>query len=433
MQARQGFSSNLGFVLAAAGSAVGLGNIWGFPTQAANHGGGAFILLYLLVLLVLAVPALYAELSIGHQTRQNPVSALRSSVPQAPRLGAIAGYLNVLGALFMLGFYSVIAGWMFAHCLGQLSLLIGLEPLSVWLGENSVVRNLLATALVLLLTAGIIVSGVQKGIEAWSKRLMPMLIVLMVGLITYIMTLPGAASGLLRFITPDLNALSDPKLALAAMGQAFFSLSVGVGGMLVYGSYLQPDEKVGRLSFAIAGLDTMVALLAGLLIIPALYVAQSMGSIISQNGELIGRSQLIFEVLPQLFAQLGSFGPLIGSAFFGLLAIASLTSTIASTEVPVSFLHENHSVSRPRATLVVTLLVALLSTIIVAHFDVLFRATITLLTHYMLPMMGLVYFIVLGWCRVYPKPQSVPAQWVRWHIRYLCPVLMLLVLYEVGF
>lgn len=264
---------------------------------------------------------------------------------------------------------------------------------------------------------------------------MPILLFLLLGLILYFVQLPGASEGIKRFLTPDLNALKDPQLILAAMGQAFFSLSVGVGGMLVYGSYLEKGENIGKLS-SIAGLDTLIAFMAGMLVIPALFVAQKAGFTIMSNGELVGRSQLIFDVLPNMFASLGAIGSFIAFAFFSLLAITSLTSTIASTEVPVSYFTESKGLSRSRATLLVSAIVALLSLTIVMNFDLLFRAVIGLLTHFMLPLMGLIYFIVIGWLRPLPsevKQQGLGKRLLRIHIRYLCPALMLMVFYHVAF
>lgn len=432
---RQGFSSRLGFILAAAGSAVGLGNIWGFPTQVANHGGGAFILMYLVVLLLFALPALYAELNIGFTYRANPVTAMTQAWRRSPILGPVAGLANVIGAMMMLGFYSILAGWMLAHSIASFLNLLNQSEAVHFLTDNTLARNMISTITVISLTALIIVGGVRHGIEKWSKRLMPVLLLLMCGLIIYIFTLPGAMEGLSRFLIPDYSALTNPDLLIAAMGQAFFSLSVGVGGMMVYGSYLNQKENLPKLSLSIASLDTLIAFLAGLLVIPALFVAQSYGSTISQDGELIGRSQLIFTVLPELFDGLDLMGSLLGFGFFTLLSIASLTSTIASTEVPVSYLTEKHNLSRKQAVIGLSLAVLLLSSIIIVNFDSLFRTVIVVLTHYMLPAMGLVYFITVGWIMPSPLDPDNASRWQRWfffHLKYVCPVLMLLVFWHVA-
>lgn len=435
---RPHFASRIGFIFAAAGSAVGLGNIWGFPTQVANHGGGAFIIIYLLVMILLAVPALYAELSIGFIARANPVEALRDACrkhpTQKPLFGSVLGFVSLTAAIFMLGFYSILAGWMLAHSLGSVFSAIGWEKGVEFVTQNTVQRNLSFCLLVTSLTAGIIFAGVKRGIEAWSKRLMPLLLLLLGSLIIYVLFLPGAQQGLALFLRPDFDAFLQPKLYLAAMGQAFFSLSVGVGGMMIYGSYLRRDENLGRLTMTVAGLDTLVAFMAGLLIIPALFAAQSIGETIMSNGELIGRSQLIFDVLPRLFDSLGWFGNVVGFIFFTLLSIASITSTISSTEVPVSYLIESKKQSRNAAVLLVSVTVLALSTLIVFNFELLFRAIIALLTHYTLPLMGLMYFVVIGWIRPWTSDlnnEGIFKTLLRMHIKYICPILMLCVFVSV--
>ncbi len=430
---REGFSTRIGFVLAAAGSAVGLGNIWGFPTQAANHGGGAFVLVYLFVILLLAIPALYAELAIGHSAGKNPVVAMTQACSPRYRLGKASGYTHLIAAIMMLSFYSIVAGWMLAHTLASISNALGFAQFAEFASTSSVRRNAIFTLLIVGITAAIITAGVKQGIEKWSKRLMPTLLLILVFLIVYVLQLPGADIGLKQFIYPDFTQLKDPQLILSAMGQAFFSLSIGVGGMMIYGSYLKKDEHLGKLTFSIAALDTSVALLAGLLIIPALYAAQSAGAEITKDGELIGRSQLIFDILPVLFNSLGGVGQFLAIAFFSLLTIASITSTISSTEVPVSYLTESRDVSRPRATLITSAIIALLSLLIVLNFGLLFGNVITVLTHFMLPLMGLFYFIVIGWLwhKGHYLPRQTKAQlWLSYYLKYCCPIMMTLVFYQ---
>ena len=430
---RQGFSSRLGFVLAAAGSAVGLGNIWGFPSEAANNGGGTFVFIYLIVLAVFALPALYAELKIGFDGRANPVKSMTLAYGRFHFAGKLLGYANLLGAIMMLSFYSILAGWMIAHSLAFLFALMPQQPLFDFLTTNSALRNGLFTISVLILTALMIVSGVQKGIEAWSKRLMPVLLLLMLGLIIFMSQQPGAAEGWQKFLVPDFSKGISRELILAAMGQAFFSLSVGVGGMMVYGSYLKQQENLPKLSGTIAGLDTLIAIMAGMLIIPALFVAQHYGATILQDDQLVSRSQLIFNVLPALFSQWQVSGMLIGLLFFSLLSIASLTSTISSTEVPVSYLLEQRGWSRTKSVIVISLVVGLCSSVIIWQFDWLFRTTITLLTHYLLPFMGLMYFIAVGWLNGPVKSDAgVLERALHLHIKYVCPVLMAIVIWHVA-
>lgn len=433
-QQREGFQSRMGFVLAAAGAAVGLGNIWGFPTQAANNGGGAFLFVYFIVVFLLALPALFTELYIGHQAQANPVKALAQATPREPLLGATAGYIGLFGAITMLSFYCIVAGWMIAHALAPIAQASGFSELGLALQADSGWRNWLFTPIVIVLTGLIVLKGVKSGIELWSRRLMPALLVLLVALIAYVATLPGAAEGFRQYLVPDFSKVTEPKLIVSAMGQAFFSLSLGAGCMICYGSYLDKSAQVGRLALSVALFDTVVAFLAGLLIVPALYVASESGISVFQNGHLIGEGQLIFAILPQLFAQMGVVGLVVAFAFFALMSIAAITSTISATEIPVAFLTENGK-SRRDATLWVSGVVLLASSLIVANFDWLFGLVIHVFTTYQLPLMGLFYFIAIGWLWTRSNPlRDDPRPAIRLlygYLKYVCPVLMLLVFISV--
>ena len=438
---RDSFHSRIGFVLAAAGSAIGLGNIWGFPTQAANNGGGAFLFVYLIVTLLLALPALYAEVYLGNQAQKNPVSALGDACKDiSENLGRKAGLIGLCGAIMMLSFYTIVAGWMLAHALSSLASLVNADEVANWLSTSSTQRNLLFTPIFILLGAGIIHQGVNAGIEKWSARLMPVLLIMLIGLIVYILNQPGAEEGLKVYLVPDFSQVTDPKLIISAMGQAFFSLSIGVGGMMVYGSYMQKGKDIGKLVLSITALDTCIAFLAGLLIIPALFVAQAAGQDVFQGDKLIGEGQLIFNILPELFNSMGDIGLFVACAFFSLLSIAALTSTISSTEVPVAYLMEDKGFERSKATWLVSTIVFCASMILIAFFDELFGLVIQALTTILQPLSCLFYFIVVGWMwnrgnKLRDKSLQEGRKWLTlWgnYIRYVCPVLLSVVFVNVA-
>ncbi len=318
------FSSRLSFIFAASGSAVGLGNIWGFPTNAAENGGAAFVLIYLILAFLLAYPAMMAELIIGRHTRSNMVSALQSISPgqTAKTVGKLVGIGGMVTAGLILSFYSIVAGWMLAFMLEPLTTVLGLADVSQWLTDFSLVRNIGFAAVFVLLTVFIISAGVEQGIEKWSSRLMPSLFLLMGGLILYVLTQEGAMEGLRHYLVPDFSQITNPKLIVSAMGQAFFSMSLGVGTMLVYGSYIRADENLPVVGALVTLTDTSVAFLAGLLVLPAIFVAQELGvTIYAESGNLIAGPDLIFKVLPALFEGMGVTGLFIGFVFFVLMSV----------------------------------------------------------------------------------------------------------------
>lgn len=439
---RDSFHSRIGFVLAAAGSAIGLGNVWGFPTQAANNGGGAFLFVYLIVTLLLALPALYAEVYIGNQAQKNPVSALAQACGKRfKNTGRYAGFIGLIGAMMMLSFYTIVAGWMLAHALSALFELLGFIDISTWLSTSSTLRNIVFTPIFIILGAAIIHQGVHAGIERWSGRLMPLLLLMLIGLIIYIFQQEGAAEGVALYLIPDFSQVTNPKLIISAMGQAFFSLSIGVGGMMVYGSYMKKGQDIGKLVLSIAALDAFIAFLAGLLIIPALFVAQHGGQEVFTNGHLIGEGQLIFQILPALFGSMGSMGLIVSFSFFTLLSIAALTSTISSTEVPVSYLVEDKDINRNRATWLVSAIVLVASMTLVAFFEVLFGLVVQVLTTILQPLMSLFYFIVIGWIwqrgnklnDIAFLQNNTKLKFFGFYLRFICPILLLIVFINVAF
>jgi len=439
---RDSFHSRLGFVLASAGAAIGLGNIWGFPTQVANNGGGAFLLVYLVVTILLALPALYAEVYIGNQMQANPVAALKKACGERfGKIGESAGIIGLIGALMMLSFYTIVAGWMLAHSLSPVAQILGSTESSTWLASSSTLRNVIFTPVFIVLTAAIVHQGVHAGIERWSSRLMPLLLMMLLGLIIYILQQEGAMKGLELYLIPDFSQVTDANLIIAAMGQAFFSLAIGVGAMMVYGSYMRKDQDIGKLVLSIAALDTFIAFIAGLLIIPALFVALHHGQQVFENGKLIGQGQLIFQILPSLFSSFGFIGSLVTFALFTLLSIAALTSTISSTEVVVAYLVEAKNMSRKYATNGVSLLVLIASMLIVINFEAIFGLVIQLLTTILQPLMSLFYFIVVGWMWHRGNKLTDLAQLQNnkklklfgFYLRYICPTLLAVVFIHLAF
>lgn len=440
-QSRGQFSSKIGFLLAASGSAVGLGNIWGFPTQAASNGGAAFLLVYLVLAFLLAYPALMAELTIGRHSKANVVTALSglSSKAPYPRLGWLVGFAALGVAVIILSFYAIVAGWMLAEFAAPLSALAGAEEAAQWFKTRHFLRDTLMCATMSTLTILIIARGVEKGIEAWSTRLMPLLLLILLGLIGYVLTQPGAGAGLKAYLIPDIRRIGDPALILSAMGQAFFSLSLGVGTMLIYGSYLRDTDNLPRMGASVTLLDTGFAFTAGLLILPTIYIAQAQGiDIYSESGELIAGPGLIFQVLPALFASMGSAGQWMALAFFALMSIAALTSAISLLEVPVSICVERWRLSRPLATWLSGGLIFGLSGLIIWQFDTLFSLAITVSTVYGEPLLGVALCLFAGWvlsrhqllaelAKGHPEIES-SLFWKIWpfYVRFICPALILL-------
>ena len=396
-KSRGEFSSTFGFVMAAAGSAIGLGNIWGFPTQTAQNGGAAFVLVYLVLAFFIGYPLLMAEFVIGRHSRSNPVGAYRSIAGGKPFIPA--GYFGIIVAGLILSFYSILAGWMVAYAIEPIFILVGADSLAAWVtDQNNIIRNILFTSIFYVLTIGIIIGGVKSGIEKWSSRLMPTLIFMMILLAIYVLTLDGANDGLEVYLLPDFNKITDPQLILSALGQSFFSLSLGVGTMLVYGSYIAKKENLVYLGVFVTLADIAIAFLAGLLIIPAMYVAASAGTeIFDENGTLISGPTLVFQVLPELFNSMGPVGIPASLVFFVLMSIAALTSSISMLEVPVSYAVDTRNLQRKRSTWTIGGVFWIISIILVINFDTLFGFVVSFTTQYSQPLLGLIICIFIGW------------------------------------
>ena len=434
------FSSRFGFVMAASGSAIGLGNIWGFPTQAASNGGAAFLLVYLILAFTLAYPALMAELIIGRHAHANAVSALRLVSPNRllGNIGALSGIAGLIVASLILSFYAIVAGWMIAFFLSSVADLFGMDDLAQWLVTFSWWRNLLFMLLFITLNMAVISAGVQGGIERWSSRLMPVLLVTLGLLAVYVITLDGAMEGLKVYLLPDFSQILSPQLIISALGSAFFSLSLGVGTMLIYGSYVKDDENLPLVGGMVTLLDVMIAVLAGFLVLPAMYVALHNGvEIFNASGALIAEDMLIFSVLPELFATMGVTGIIVSLTFFFLMSIAAVTSSISMLEVPVAYAIEEHGIDRKITTVVVGCAIAVISACILLNFDSLFGLVITVTTRYSQPLLGFVFCFYAGWVwrrdlllqelRKGNPDISDGLFWKiwPWYVKLVCPLIIL--------
>lgn len=434
------FSSKAGFIMAAAGAAVGLGNVWGFPTQVASNGGGAFVLVYLLLAFCLAYPALMAELIVGRHARANAVIAL-PMLNEKPILklgGKLVGIAGLITVAVILSFYAIIAGWLFAFAIEPVVSFLGFSEAANWLTQFSLSRNIIFTACFMVLTILIIGAGVNHGIERWSKRMMPALVLILVALIGYMLTLPNAMVGLTHYLKPDFSQIFDGQLIISAMGQAFFSLSLGVGCMLIYGSYLSSDENIVKAGAWVTLLDVGLAFVAGLLIIPSMYIASYFGvEIFDSSGALLNSDTLIFTILPALFEQMGAAGPLIAFAFFVLMSLAALTSSISLLEVPVAYVVEAHKQPRVITSWVIGAFVTALSLTIVFNFSWLFGLVITVTTKYSQPLLGLFFCLYAGW--VWHRSDALNEIkkgyqgaehglfwkiW-PWYVKFICPLFII--------
>lgn len=432
------FSSRLGFILAATGSAVGLGNIWGFPTNVAGNGGAAFVAMYLLIAFGVAYPALMAELVIGRHTRANIHSALDSLVsgPKTHVAARFTGWYAVLVASAILSFYTLVAGWILAELLTAVTRLMGFRDAANALARNSLTRDLLCAGAFALMTVLVVSRGVHDGIERWSTRLMPALLVLLLALIAYVVMQPGAAEGLRLYLIPDFSKILDPGLIGSALGQAFFSLSLGVGTMLIYASYLSSRENLPATGALVTGIDTLVAFLAGLLIIPAMYLARDQGIAIHDGSGLIAGPDLIFRVLPALFDSMAAGGAALALAFFALLAIAALTSSISMLEVPVSMAVEKTALARAPASWLTGALIFVGTAVITLNFSSLFGRVVSFTTEFSQPLIGVALCLFAGWAMSRDRllgeirqgydgaEQGLFWKIWPWYVRVVCPLLI---------
>ncbi|MBX2954595.1 MAG: sodium-dependent transporter [Cyclobacteriaceae bacterium] len=334
------WGSRFGFIMSAAGSAIGLGNIWRFPYLTGEHGGGAFVFVYLSIVLLIGVPLLFTEIGLGRLTRKSTIGAFRDTGAGPVWLG-FGAILALLVSFFVLSYYSVIAGWTIGYVFKSLS------------GSTSSFASFAANPLytipllgvVIAITISIVLGGISGGIEKATKVLMPALLILILVVALRSVTLDGAWQGVVFYLTPDFSKITANTI-LAALGQAFFSLSIGWGIMVTYGSYLSKQTNIVSSAVWVGLMDTTVALLAGLMIFPAVFA-------FGKSPE--AGPTLVFQVLPEVFRAIPG-GAIVGAVFFLILMVAAITSTISMLEVPASYFIDEKKWKRKKASILIGIL-----------------------------------------------------------------------------
>jgi NSS family neurotransmitter:Na+ symporter len=349
---RDSFTSKAGVIAAAAGSAIGLGNIWRFPYVAGENGGGAFLVVYITLIFLIGVPVMLSELIIGRRAQRNPFGAFKLLKPGQPWY--LIGLMGIGAAFMILAFYTTIAGWTLEYLYQAFingfsgksadELRTGFDTF-----QQSGFMPVVWQIVFMFLTAAIVWMGVKNGIEKYSKILMPMLLLIIILISIRSVTLPGAMAGIEFLLKPDFSKING-HVILQALGQAFFSLSIGMGTLITYGSYIYKKDNLTSTAFAVSGADTLIAVLAGVAIFPAVFAF----GIDPGAGE-----GLVFITLPNIFQQMAG-GYFWAILFFILLAVAALTSTISVLEVVVAYFSEELNIPRKRATAIAAVLITIL-------------------------------------------------------------------------
>ncbi len=397
-QDRAQFTTRLGVIATTVGSAVGLGNIWRFPYEAGVHGGGAFLLLYIGFILLIGIPVTCAEYIMGRGTRRNIFGAFRSLSPN--RKWSWIGYMGILTSVLILSFYSVVAGWTVEYftqsITGALKELSPSEHHVRFDTFSSGLKPVFWAIVFLAANAIVLLRGVQKGIERISNILMPVLFLILLAFCVNSLMMPGARQGLEFLFLPDFSKINSSVL-IGALGQAFFSLSLGLGTMMIYSSYFSDSTPLVKSAATTAALDTLVAVMAGIIIFPAVFTF---------NAEPAAGPKLVFEVLPSIFNNL-PFGTVWSTLFFFLLMVASLTSTISMSEMCIAFFIEQLNMKRRTAVLLNTGVAMALATLCALSFGPTRDFTIFGLTTFnlfdyvtsniFLPLGGMLISFFVGW------------------------------------
>ena len=396
---REQWNTKFGFILASVGSAVGLGNIWRFPTMVVQNGGGAYVALFLLAVLLVGVPMLIVELTLGRKSQRNIVSTFMHLAPGSSWW--IAGAIGLLAVVVILSFYSAIAGWILIYFIGSaMGVFSGLnagELAEVYTGiVSNPVLPILGQGFFIAVTVLVVMTGVTKGIERWSKLLMPGIILLLFILLGRTLLLDGAAEGILWFLRPNLELMTVQN-ALGALGQVFFSFSLGMGAILTYGSYLSKKENIPQSAMFIGLFDVAIAILMGLIVAPAFLIF---------NVQPEVGPGVIFITLPSIFNTIPG-GILWATLFFLMVAFAALTSSVSMIEVGVAYFLDKKGWSRRNATILfglVIFLVGIPSTLsqgLWSDFRIFGRTILDFMdftaSSILLPVGGLLTVVFLGW------------------------------------
>jgi NSS family neurotransmitter:Na+ symporter len=339
---REVFGSRVGFVLAAAGSAVGLGNMWRFPYQAAEGGGAAFVVLYILMTFLIGVPIMTSEFIIGRSTKRSPIGAFRFI---GGRRWVPVGYLVVFAPFLILVYFSVISGWTLRYAIDAITG-FSVEPAARFAEVSSGTPPVIYHLVLMAITVAVVMRGVRAGIERAAMILMPVLLVLIIALVGWAATLPGSEQGYEFYLSPSLGDLLDPVVIKQAAAQAFLSLSVGMGVMITYASYLDRGNDLSQEAITISMLDFSVAFLGGLIVFPVIF---ALGL-----SEQLGESTIgaLFISIPAAFAEMGTVGQIVGFVFFSTLLVAALTSSFSLLEVVVASLMDELKLNRKRSALI---------------------------------------------------------------------------------
>lgn len=432
------FATRFGAIATTVGSAVGLGNIWRFPYEAGIHGGGAFMICYMAFVFLIGVPVLIAEFCMGRGTRSNIFGAYRKLRQGSPFY--LAGYIGIVASLLILSFYSVVAGWTIEYCISSLFGQLDFSDTAVGHGQFMELttgwRPVVWTVIFLACNFFILLGGVTKGIERASNILMPLLFILLVAFCINSFTMPGFKEGITFLFHPDFSKIT-PSVLLGALGQAFFSLSLGLGCMMTYSSYFSERHRLGKTAVTTALLDSLVAVLAGVIIFPAVF---SFG-ISPEAGPT-----LVFEVLPFIFSQLPG-GAAWSTLFFLLLFLASLTSTVSMSEISITYFCEEKHMSRKKALIVSTLLGLAGGLLCALSFGPLSTLTVFGMTFFnlfdylssniCLPLGGMICSIFVGWYvdKKFIKDQLTDRGQFRFpllkllvfFLRWICPAAIFLI------